>query len=747
MQSLSQNYNKNVIDQNKPRKLTEDEIQDILGILSDLKSASKQVSDKHLKSMKVLVREQLKQLYITLLGINDLKSEIARQFKSSIVRPGEAVGIGAAEAMAKPITQGALDSFHQSGSKKNVTHGIDRIKEIIYATKNPKKTSADIYFKDQNRIFDDIIIDKRPGITDITVGGLIIGIPDIEKPDEFEEPYWYDIYRELYRDDFKSNHILKLQLDVNQLYAYKLTMEDVCRVLERDQPVICVSSPMPVGQIHIYPIERNLTSKLKDIKVVSYENASLVFLTMIVIPTLDELRISGIKGIVQIFPVETPVWQIVKEERVEPSVDNGYFLILSEIRMISKGITADKLIALLEVAGIKVIKKRPNYLLVETPNGESPTTLVNDLIKRDKEDEKQYERKKRTEGARIIQRPPTEIMKASTLVYADSTGSNFIELLSHPDVDSTRTICNNVHEVRDALGIEAARNFYINEFVDVINYESYVNPRHIVLMVDFMTSLGRVYGVTFSGVSRQTTGILEMASFEKSMDIFKEGSGFGKTQKIEGTSASIYVGKKALVGTGYSEQYLDSTKFDQLRKKLDEEADIVFDANSFNDAIEGMTEITMGNDIAMLEGLEEEMFGVGVEDEELVVKSNKNKTKIYNGGNNVPDKRVRDKGKAGIVRSKTFEESAKELNNAPCLRPKAKSKISVSNLPFTQGTEHPVPEKTGELPAGLLADMKKFTVEPAVPKVPAKIPTKIPDLPMVVPESKIQIFSLEDFLK
>ena len=239
-----------------------------------------------------------------------------------------------------------------------------------------------------------------------------------------------------------------------------------------------------------------------------------------------------------------------------------------------------------------------------------------------------------------------------------------------------------------------------------------------------------------------------MASFQKSMDVFKEASGFGETQEIRGTSASIYVGKKALIGTGFSNTYIDTTEFDELRKKMDEEADIVFDANSFNDAIEEMTDITMGGDVAMLEGLEDQMFGIGLEDEELVVKKNKHKSKIYNGGNKMPDPRVKDNSKTKIIRSKTFEESAKELNNAPCLRPKAKKEISVSALPFTQGVKHPVPESTGQLPTGLLQDMKKFTKKP-VPSVPAvpSIPTAIPDLPVAVPESKIKIFDLEDFLK
>lgn len=742
---------------NEPRRLTEDEIRDILSILPDIKSAADTASEQDLKSMKVLIREQLQEIQLTSLGISDLKEEIQRQFESAIISPGSVVGVGAAEALAKPITQMALDSFHQSGSAKNVTFGIERITELINATKNPKKTSCSIYFKDQNLSFDDIIVDKRPIITEVTVKDLVKGVPDIESRDNIEDPYWYSLYRSLFRDDFDAKYVLRLEIDVNQLYAYKLTMEDICREIEFNQPVVCVFSPMSVGRIDIYPIEREIVGKLKSMKIVSQENASLIFLTMIVIPALDQLIISGIRGIKQIYPVEVPVVSIVKEERVASSVDNGYYLIINPIKMRTSGITVDKLIRLLDVVRIKTVKRRDNYITVVTESGESPTKLVNDAIKADKDEEKDYERKKREEGARIIRRPPTAIAKASNLIHADSTGSNFTELLSFPGVDNTRTICNNVHVLNAALGIEAARNFFIREFIDVISFETYINPRHIVLLVDYMTSLGKVYGVTFSGISRQPIGALEKASFEKAMDTFKEAAGFGEEKEVVGTSASIFVGQKALIGTGYNEQFLDSSKFDALRRELDEDPDITFDANSFNDAIENLMDIDSAVDMALIEGAELEMFGLGVErEEELVVKSTKDKSKIYDGGNVVPDPSLVTAGKSAITRSKTFEEVAKDLNYAPCLpTPKPRIAVKKTGLPFTPGPVRDAPTRTGQLPSALVAEMKQFSVKsppaevnlPSI-ELPEPIPEEVPELPIAKPEEPtIAIFNLEEFMK
>jgi len=522
----------------KPRRLTDEEIKGILDVIPMVNSASEEVGEYNRTSMLKTLREQLKEIVVTPLGIDDIKKEHIRQFNKSRVKPGSVVGVTAAEALGQPITQMALNSFHQSGSSKNVTYGIDRIRELINASKELKNNSCSIFFNNQNLSFDDIIMKVRPAITEIKVKDLVKGIPDIETAEQInqDEPWWYGPYRMLIRNDFQSNSVLRLDIDVNMLYAYKINMKDIARVIEEDQSVICVYSPMNVGEIHVYPIEKSIATKIKMEGVVDRKNASIDLLCKQIIPALDKLTIIGVTGIKQIYPIEAPVWQIVKDEQRTGSVERGWFLILNEVRMKITGIKIDKLVHLCKIAGMKVFKVRTNYIGVQTPTGESPTLMIQEIIKTDKKEEKEYEDNKRREGSRVIRRPPTEIMIASQMVYADSDGSLFKgtvstlrTLLAHPNIDSTRTYCNNVHEINKVLGIEAARSFLIKEFSDVIGYEgAYINPRHIVLLVDFMVSLGQVNGITFTGISRQPIGALEKASFEQAMDTFKEAAGFGE---------------------------------------------------------------------------------------------------------------------------------------------------------------------------------------------------------------------------
>jgi len=693
----------------KPRRLTDEEIKDILSVVPDIKSAAIEVGTYNKESMLTLLREQLKEVHVTPLGIQFIKDEIIRQYHGAVIKPGSAVGVIAAEALGQPVTQMALNSFHQSGSGKNVTYGIDAVRELINASKEIKSTSCSIFFENQNLSFDDVIMKVRPAITEIKIKDLVKGIPDIETAESIAQdiPWWYDSYRRLIRNDFQANSILILDIDVDMLYAYKITMEDIARVIEQDQSVICVYSPMNVGKIHIYPIEKSVVSKIKAEGVIDRKNASMIFLYEAVIPALDKITISGVKGIKQIYPVEAPVWQIVKEEQSSSSVENGWFLILNEVRMKITGITVDKLTHLCKLVGMTVFKVRPNYVGVQTPNGESPTALVNRIIKADKDAEKEYETNKRKEGARVIRRPPTEIMTASHLVYADSDGSLYKgsystlrTLLAHPNIDSTRTYCNNVHEIVDVLGIEAGRSYLIKAFSDVLGYEgTYINPRHIVLLVDFMVSLGQISGITFSGISRQPIGALEKASFEQAMDTFTEAAGFGEIKEVKGTSASIYVGKRAQIGTGYSDQFMDRSKFKQLEKDIETNPNMKLDIGAFKDAIGEMTDIISGADVLVAGGFEDdedEMFAGDGEDALLP------DGVVMQTIQGIPDPRAFEQVKGPLIRSKELEQAALKLNEAPCLRPPPPTQIRVGDIASPLQVEAlPIAGRAGvQLPTG-----------------------------------------------
>jgi len=561
------------------------------------------------------------------------------------------------------------------------------------------------------------------------------------------EPYWYSIYKMLFHKDFQSKSFLKLEIDINLLYAYKLTMEDVAFAIEHDQPVFCVYSPMPLGIIHIYPIEESIMGKINELKnketkieeIISDENVDLIFLSVVVIPSLDKLKISGISGIKQIYPVETPVLQIIKEEQKDSSRKDSWFIILNPIRMKITGITVEKLVKLIEIAGIKVTKKRPNYIAVNSII--SPLKILKDLIEKDEKDEKDYLEAKRKEGAKIVRRPPTEISNSSQLIYADSKGTNLKELLSHPDIDSTRTICNNMFEIQETLGIEAARNFLIKEFIDVVGYEGYINPRHIILMVDYMTSLGNINGVTFSGFSRQPVGALEKATFQKAMSVFKEAGGFGEENSVNGVSSSIYIGKKGTFGTGYDVAYLkpeNLKRYYETRKELLAKKDLKLDANNFNYAVESLN--TNIEDLSELDMFEKEMFVKSVKSDKIKEIEKIEKTIISKDPFSVePTSNIPIKGK--IVRSQELEKIAEEMKQTPCLCPiKEPEKMHIESGSFISESIK-VPSQN-QLPDDLIKDLEELSVSKSI-----NLPPPLKPLTKFEKPKMIMKFNLEEFNK
>lgn len=603
----------------RARKLTTDEINNILEELPLVIGADQETAKVAQQSMMANLREQLEEIEITPLAIPELKAEINRQFERSRVDPGDDVGVHAAEALGGPLMQMSLNSFHTAGASKAINGGVDRIRELIDVTPNPKNPSCSIYFKDPNLTFDDILTKKRGDIVGIYVSDIIQDY-DVDSPEQLmpEPPWWYDMFKTTIRDDFgQPQFILRLFLNVSTMYAYRIQMQDVAEAIERvKEQVICVYSPLSEGILDIYPIEKTLRAELEHSEVITNEYAALIFIATVLRPALDQIQIKGIDKITGLYPVTVPILQIVKSEIIETVGGNIWFLQYNKIRMKITGITAQHLIKLIQVAGMTVLPieeaRAQDFLRVQVPSDESPRQRIFRLIEEDKKDERKYEDREKKRGVLYPRRPPTPISVAANFVYADTDGSNLKVLLARDDIDSTHTVSNNVHEIVNALGIEAARNFLIREFIMVIQIDqSYINPRHIILLVDFMTNQGRLVPITYSGIQRQPIGALAKASFQRPMDVFIQAAAFGQKEEAKSVSTSIMLGKRARIGTGYVDVLVNKEKEQEYEKQLKTQAvPAKVNVSEFRDAIAKMDEITFGTGAMTLEGAEmEAMFG------------------------------------------------------------------------------------------------------------------------------------------
>jgi DNA-directed RNA polymerase II subunit RPB1 len=158
------------------------------------------------------------------------------------------------------------------------------------------------------------------------------------------------------------------------------------------------------------------------------------------------------------------------------------------------------------------------------------------------------------------------VLDSASNVYAcrkqyvlDVEGTNLFDLLRFHDVDNTRTFSNDIHEVLEVFGIEAARQALYDEFSEVFA-AAYVNYHHMSVLLDSMTYQGRLVSVDRFGMNKHDNGVLAKSSFEETSKILFNAAASAEFDAMKGISANIMFGQKPPCGTGLVEIMLDETK-------------------------------------------------------------------------------------------------------------------------------------------------------------------------------------------
>ncbi|KAF2748255.1 beta and beta-prime subunits of DNA dependent RNA-polymerase [Sporormia fimetaria CBS 119925] len=128
-------------------------------------------------------------------------------------------------------------------------------------------------------------------------------------------------------------------------------------------------------------------------------------------------------------------------------------------------------------------------------------------------------------------------------------GYGLKDCMTTPGIEPYRTKSNHVMEVKNVLGIEAARATIIGEIGEVMKSMD-IDPRHMQLLADVMTFKGEVFGITRFGLQKTRDSVLQLASFEKTPDHLFEAAAKGKIDKIDGVSECIIMGQQMKLGTG-----------------------------------------------------------------------------------------------------------------------------------------------------------------------------------------------------
>lgn len=420
------------------------------------------------------------------------------------------------------LTHNTLNSFHSTGmSAKDVTLGVPKLKEVLNATKKPSKPTCTIqlnnkelseYQKTEVKIGDSksvdatkaalakvteiangfthltveyfmkdwemqyLIIDENVESTDIGARTSPLGLITYEM---YEKRWWVTLSEKLGNkpEIEPDGWVILVQLDINKLYTYGITPQDIARCINNEaigakgNSMECLASPTNIAQLEIYL------------------NFSAIHPF-----ALENYEISN----------ESP-FDLLTEDNID------YF-------------TAR------EVA-INMVKKTK----VQGIDGITKTY--------------------------VRQEPQTKEW------FVDTQGTNLMDILAVSGVDIAGTFSDDIWEIYNVFGIEAVRAFLIDEITKILSFDgTYINPRHISLLVDAMCRTGIITSVNRDGISRDV-GPIAKGMFEKAVDNFAEAAAFGEFDKMKGVSAAVMYGTLPDVGTG-TVTIKDSEKLPAARKPV-----------------------------------------------------------------------------------------------------------------------------------------------------------------------------------
>jgi DNA-directed RNA polymerase II subunit RPB1 len=157
------------------------------------------------------------------------------------------------------------------------------------------------------------------------------------------------------------------------------------------------------------------------------------------------------------------------------------------------------------------------------------------------------------------------VYKKQDIWVLDTIGTNLLDVLGLDYIDKNRTFSNDIVEIYNVLGIEAARQAIYNELVDVIEFDgTYINYHNFSVLVDRMTFTHKLISIFRHGINNDNIGPIAKASFEETPEMFLKAARHGELDTLRGISANVMCGQEGFFGTSCFQVVLDIEEMQKL---------------------------------------------------------------------------------------------------------------------------------------------------------------------------------------
>ena len=416
------------------------------------------------------------------------------------------------------------DTFHSAGqaTKSNVTRGVPRIEEILRLTKNPKNPSMTVHLRtaeehDQDAATKYLVWMEHTRLADVVRSIRICFDPHretsavegdrrlMEQFFEFEKMMEDCGAEGVVPRAERSKWILRLEFDPESLLEHQLTMDDLH---------YAITNSVYGGDMECVFSDFNSDQLVCRIRTSTSASGTGIF---------NKRKGSGTSS---------------RAAAAAPSGGED------EIATSSGGATSGK-------APPRTLDQSDELYLLKN----FQDSLLQNIVLRGVQGVTNVQARK---IQNMVVKDDGKFIKRDMWVL-DTTGSNLLDTLALDYVDSTRTYSNDIKEVFDVLGIEAARQSIHTELLEVMEFSGVsINYHHTSLLADRMTCNKDMVSIFRSGLLSDNVGPIAKATFEMHTEVFLDAARHGEFDPMTGVSAAIMCGQQGGYGTSSFQIIMDT---------------------------------------------------------------------------------------------------------------------------------------------------------------------------------------------
>ena len=431
---------------------------------------------------------------------------IVLKYKNSLIAPGEMVGMISAQSIGEPTTQLTLNTFHTAGSGVAMKANV---------TRGVPRIEELLSITENPKNSSLTIFLKKDEETDCERAKELIAQIELTQLSELVESVSI-----CFDPDDMNTLIQEDRVTMSQYYEYQRMLQECAGVAAEED-----ADPNDSGRskwiIRMVMSREAMLDKRITMDDVHFaiknshgDDVSCIYADYNADKLVFRLRMNNINGKKPLKPKENPLDQS----------DKIYLLKAFQ----------DQLLNNIVLRGLKNISKVTLRKLMDTLHKE--------------------------DGAYV---------KKETWVL-DTKGTNLMDVLALDYIDVNRTISDDIQEIHNVLGIEAAREALLSEMTGVFeNDGTYINYHHLSLLCDRMTASSGMVSIFRHGINNDNIGPIAKASFEETPEMFLKAARHAELDQMRGISANVMCGQEGYYGTSSFQVMLD---LPQMIAKMEEVA-------------------------------------------------------------------------------------------------------------------------------------------------------------------------------